>query len=817
MLNRSTPIVEESLRGLHPEQIDDPDQILALLERARRSGVTFHRGLNGQIDLETAQVESADAERMVLRAPNFDRGAKRQIFLNFELDARPYFFATRSLAPLRDSLLVVETPRTLYVSERRDRPRWAPDRQLGDPLRVEVHGSGGESLEGVVEDVSPDGLGIVVHGAPPAGRWEPLKVRFLDGRERGTETRLQLRSHRPAGEGKGWTRIGLVRSETAPKALIGFEDRARIIEDASVDGRATGRARPPAEPPEPRVLRFLNPKGEEIVGLLDSWGDPRGATAVIVPNGWGQTKEALLPLARTIVESFREQGEPVVVLRFDGVRKRGESYNDVECRVPGREHHHYVFSQGVDDIEAVVGFLKESPEFGASTVILVSFSAAAIEARRAVARDGGRNIDGWISVVGAPDIQSMTRSISGGVDFAAGYERGMRFGFQELLGVVVDIDRLAADSFAHEMTFIEDARRDLASIRVPISWFHGRYDGWIDFDRVRDILSHGETRDRKLVVMPTGHQLKTSKQAGEVFRCIAQEVGRMVLGRPIDGLEPETREVRWLRVGELRRLPHDGTDLQGFWRDYLVGRDRSLGIELLTSSSAYREMMTQQIEMLGLRAGQRVADLGSGTGSFELQLVRGSQCPPGLHVTSVDYVGEALRRARERLGAVEAGQDIGVAYVEADLDLVHAEQKIPLQGEHFDAVIASLLISYLERPELLLAEVARLLRPGGRLVISTLGHDADISRLYVESLAEHRIGVQSPDIPSLAPDELGAVARNFLNDAARILDLEQAGAFRFYEPEELIPLVAAAGFEEIETRDCLGSPSQAMILSARRR
>jgi ubiquinone/menaquinone biosynthesis C-methylase UbiE len=447
----------------------------------------------------------------------------------------------------------------------------------------------------------------------------------------------------------------------------------------------------------------------------------------------------------------------------------------------------------------------------------VSFSAAAIEARRAVARDGGRNIDGWISVVGAPDIQSMTRSISGGIDFAAGYERGMRFGFQELLGVVVDIDRIAVDSFAHEMTFIEDARRDMASIHVPISWFHGRYDGWIDFDRVRDMLSHGDTADRKLVVMPTGHQLKTSKQAGEIFRCIAQELGRMALGRPIEALEPSTKEVRCLRVAELRRLPEEATDLQGFWRDYLVGRDRSLGIELLTSSSAYREMMALQIEQLGLRTGQRVADLGSGTGSFALQLARDGACPADLHVTAVDYVGEALQRGHERLTSLDGVGSLSVSRVEADLDFMHAEQSIPLLGESFDAVIASLLISYLEQPELLLAEVARILKPGGRLVLSSLCLDADISRLYVESLAEHQIGAQSPDVPGLAPDELGAVARNFLNDAARILDLEQSGAFRFYEAEELIPLVAAAGFCEFETHPCLGSPPQALVLSARRR
>ena len=41
---------------------------------------------------------------------------------------------------------------------------------------------------------------------------------------------------------------------------------------------------------EPRVLRFPNGKGEEIVGLVDSWGEPRGSTVVVIPNGWGQTK-----------------------------------------------------------------------------------------------------------------------------------------------------------------------------------------------------------------------------------------------------------------------------------------------------------------------------------------------------------------------------------------------------------------------------------------------------------------------------------------------------------------------------------------------
>ncbi len=62
--------------------------------------------------------------------------------------------------------------------------------------------------------------------------------------------------------------------------------------------------------------------------------------------------------------------------------------------------------------------------------MFVSFSAAAIEARKALARDREGLIDAWISVVGSPDLQSMARSISGGVDFSLGYERSLWFGFQ---------------------------------------------------------------------------------------------------------------------------------------------------------------------------------------------------------------------------------------------------------------------------------------------------------------------------------------------------------------------------------------------------
>ena len=816
LLNRSTPIAETSLRGLHPRSNEDAAEIRRLLERARENRCVFHRGLNTQVDLETAQLERIGNGRLIFETSNFARNPRDQVFLNFSLEGRPYFFATTPTAPIEGSQLAVRIPEAIFYSERRDRLRRAPHARAGDPHRVKLGFERGEAAEGFVTDVSPGGLGLLVHCEAVTTSNALLDLKFLDGLEAGSQTRAQLRNWRPVAERPGWTRIGVVRTKAEMIEPIEVEYWTAIMDGAS-EIRETEPVETYLEFAEPQVLRFPNSKGEEIVGLIDSWGDPHGATAVVIPNGWGQTKEALLPLARTIVATFRAAREPICVVRFDGIRKRGECYNDPPCRIPGREYLHFVFSQGVEDIEEVARFLRQSSDFGVSSVVLVSFSAAAIEARKALARDRDGLFSAWISIVGSPDLQSMTRSISGGVDFALGYERGMQFGFQELLGVVVDIDRIAIDAAENDMTFIEESRSDLADIKAPISWYHGRYDAWVEFDRVRDVLSYGNVRNRRLVVMPTGHRLNISRTAGDVFFRIATEVGRLVIGRELPSCKESARELRKLRAKESGRIPASNPKLQDFWRDYLIGRDRSFGSELLASGSAYRHMMEIQASLLRLRSGDRLLDLGSGNGAFEIQLQRCSECPSTLFVSSIDFVEEALRRARARLLREQLNsRKLNVSFIKANLNLVEPQRSIPMKSECFDGVIASFILSYLENPQLVLHEIHRLLRPGGHLVASSLCSDADISLLYVESVAEFRLGAAGRDLPGIENAELGVVAQNFLNDASKILQLEESGMFRFWEADDLRDLVSNAGFTDVEVTNSLGSPPQALIVSATR-
>lgn len=816
MWGRSTPIVEASLRRLHPDCIEDPERICGLLQQAQHDSAVFHRGLNARVDLETALLETVHPDRLIFRAFNFEpRNTEGQIFLNFSVRERPYFFSAERLVPFVGGRLEISMPATVFFGERRDRGRQQLESGAQGAWKVRLEdGSGGTRL-GHVQNLSPSGMGVLVEGPPFSEEVRPLTVRFLDGPEVGTARELELRHQGPAEGQQGWLRIGLSRSVSPEQAPIDVEHREEILEGP--DSSELSPDAPDLVSPESRVIRLHNERDEEIVALLDGWGDPRGAVGVVLPNGWGQTKEALLPLARTLVSSFRNSNEPIVVLRYDGVRRRGESHNDPQCRLPGRGDEHFVFSQGVRDLQTVVEHLRRDREFGVSKLVVVSFSAAAIEVRKALALDQSHYINGWVSVVGSPDLQSMTRAISGGVDFVGGVERGLSFGKQELLGVRVDIDRIGADAAEHSMSFLEDSRRDMSQIRVPITWFHGRYDAWVDLDRVRDILSHGDTGQRRLVVLPTGHQLRSSEQARQAFAGITREVSRMTNGRELESVIPDPSELRRLRAIEFGRVPKMSLDLQAFWRDYLIGRDRSLGIELLTASSAYQALMRTQIDMLALEPRQRVLDLGSGTGAFALTLKLDSDRPPGLRVTSVDYVREALSRARHRLADAGETKGLAVDHAEVDLDFLNGTRGIPLSEGSQHRVLASLLLSYLEYPEAILTEIRRVLRPGGLMVISSLCRDADISRLYFEAYAELQAGLAVHQLPELKEADLGTLARSFLNDAAKIIEFEDRGAFRFWEPEEFCKWVEDSGFEVVETRSGLGEPPQAVVLSARRR
>lgn len=816
----------DSLGRLHPTALVDSSEIRRLLDEVRRQRVSMHQGMNRRIDLEEAEIESIELGSLILRTRNFESHDRSYIFLNFTLEGQPYFFA----APLETNLgrgrIRVGVPVAVYRAERRSRHRHVPGE--GDSHRVALRWGEEGSAEGEIADASPEGISVCLPDEGLPAPAEPLRVQLLDGVRAGNEMYAEIRSRAEIPQRRGWVRVGLDLS-TAPRSTgLRVERRDRVLAGSAVQrvrGRwkvvsagarvATNRALSVlghrAKAPEIRVIDYANDQGENIRAIVDAWGDSRGATAVVIPPAWGRTKETLLPLAVTLVAGFQAALEPIVVIRFDGIRKRGESYKDPDCRAPDRDHRRFTFSQGVRDIRATVDFLERSPDYHPKKVILVSFSAASIESRRAVATDP--RIGGWVSVVGAADTQSMMRVISGGIDYVAGVERGVSFGLQEVLGVEVDIDHAGKDLFEHSLPFLDDSRRDFAEIRVPVTWIHGRHDAWMNAVRAQDVLARGSVHNRKFIEIPTGHMLKTSREALEAFQLVASEVSLMALGRSCPPILPDLNQLGRRQIAERDRRPRlIEPDLRIFWRDYLIGRDGKLGIELMTHTNAYNDLMKTQVESLDLRAGQRVADLGSGTGAFPVYLAE-HHAIEELKIFELDYVREGFARAYERLGGLSRRR-LEIDCIATDLDQ-RRPSAIPLAPETVDAVLASFFLSYVEDPAHLLGEIHRILRPGGRLVLSSLRRDADLSKLYSHGITELR-SRENLGLGIRGEVDLDASARDYLNQASKLLDLEESGRFRFWDLEELTRLVRNAGFVNTSGRRTFGDPPQAIVVSANR-
>ncbi|MEU9112737.1 class I SAM-dependent methyltransferase [Streptomyces sp. NPDC048483] len=109
------------------------------------------------------------------------------------------------------------------------------------------------------------------------------------------------------------------------------------------------------------------------------------------------------------------------------------------------------------------------------------------------------------------------------------------------------------------------------------------------------------------------------------------------------------------------------------------------------------------VAALGLQEGDRVLDAGCGTGRA-LPVLRAAVGPRGT-VVAMDLTPEMLREA------VRAGRDRYAALLLADVT------RLPLPDASLDAVFAAGLISHLAHSADGLAELARTVRPGGRLAL----------------------------------------------------------------------------------------------------
>jgi ubiquinone/menaquinone biosynthesis C-methylase UbiE len=117
----------------------------------------------------------------------------------------------------------------------------------------------------------------------------------------------------------------------------------------------------------------------------------------------------------------------------------------------------------------------------------------------------------------------------------------------------------------------------------------------------------------------------------------------------------------------------------------------------------YVEATTREtLKRVPMTASSRVLDVGCGTGEL-LRRLRAKY--PEAALAGLDPVAEMLAVARDKLGGKE---DLRIGYADS----------LPWRAGSFDAVVSCNMFHYISHPVQALREMARVLRPGGSLVLT---------------------------------------------------------------------------------------------------
>ncbi len=122
-------------------------------------------------------------------------------------------------------------------------------------------------------------------------------------------------------------------------------------------------------------------------------------------------------------------------------------------------------------------------------------------------------------------------------------------------------------------------------------------------------------------------------------------------------------------------------------------------------------MLTVDFDRMGIRAGDRVLDLGCGAGRHAFELYR-----RGTHVVALDQDELELHAVSSMFEAMREAGESGAGGSAKSLPGDALE--LPFPDGHFDSVVAAEILEHLADDQLAMAELARVLRPGGTAAVT---------------------------------------------------------------------------------------------------
>jgi SAM-dependent methyltransferase len=178
-------------------------------------------------------------------------------------------------------------------------------------------------------------------------------------------------------------------------------------------------------------------------------------------------------------------------------------------------------------------------------------------------------------------------------------------------------------------------------------------------------------------------------------------------------------------------------------------------LESLTATAA-----PHLIRFAGIRPGQKVLDVACGTGVAALSAARA-----GAHVQGLDLTPELVARARENAALMK----LDATFQEGDAE------SLPFPDASFDVVISQFGHMFAPRPDVTIAGMLRVLKPGGTIAFSTWPPEVFVGswfKMMGQYAPPPPPGVSPPaqwGDPNIIRERLGSAVRDLMFTRATML------------------------------------------------
>jgi dienelactone hydrolase/ribosome-associated toxin RatA of RatAB toxin-antitoxin module/ubiquinone/menaquinone biosynthesis C-methylase UbiE len=555
------------------------------------------------------------------------------------------------------------------------------------------------------------------------------------------------------------------------------------------------------------VITYKNKHSKNIVGFFDHLrGNSKHNPFIVIPHQYGATKRDGLSIAYYLAKNGFN------VIRYDCTNHIGESDGRIlDTTLSGMR----------DDLLATLDWAEE--QYGAHKFGVVAFCLGARVAIKAAAEDS--RIKHLISVMGVVNLQDTLYSVYK-EDMIGTCLSGRKWDVTDVLGFEVKGEFLE-NAIEYKFHDLAATLNDIQKIKVPIFFLIAEKDAWVRFEDINAVYEKLPNPKKEFqIIHEAVHMFRENPRIEKtVLRYIVADSLKHLCNKEVKPEaihEPGVQAISKQNYAEkerLRSLVKVTADKERqFWNDYISG------YSILHKSKDYRDYLSLMINLLGgLREGEKLLDAGSGNGNFGMWLLeylinrfeKSSQknLPKLLpKYVGLDFSEISLKDAQKGLGTIQSQfcqkNDfackinclMGVSLIAADLN-----KPIALKNNYFDKACCSLLLPFVNDPVFTTKELLRVLKPGKKLVVTSLKPHADLSEIYRNflDLAKNKSEIME--------------ARKMLSNSGRIKQKESVGYYHFFSESELVAIMVAAGAKHVRVFKSFANQANVVVCEKTKR